>query len=200
MSKKEIKDAGLKVTLPRLQILEFLSSNKGKHFTAEDLYDEMRSADHDIGLATIYRVLNQFETAGLVSKNQFENTQAVYELDTGEHHDHMVDVDSGKVTEFYDEELEQLQVKIVEKHGFELIDHKLVLYVKKISIKSFTWNRLIGCRMCQKDTSAVSYMVILSRSSSPYLVNRTHTWVGSLILLTSKRLSNRYTNNWTMLA
>ena len=76
MSKKEIKDAGLKVTLPRLQILEFLSSNKGKHFTAEDLYDEMRSADHDIGLATIYRVLNQFETAGLVSKNQFENTPA----------------------------------------------------------------------------------------------------------------------------
>jgi Fur family ferric uptake transcriptional regulator len=131
MSKKEIKEAGLKVTLPRLQILEFLTNNKGKHFTAEDLYDEMKTADQDIGLATIYRVLNQFETAGLVSKNQFENTQAVYELDTGEHHDHMVDVDSGKVVEFYDSELEQLQLKIADKYGYELIDHKLVLYVKK---------------------------------------------------------------------
>lgn len=131
MSKKEIKEAGLKVTLPRLQILEFLANNKGKHFTAEDLYDEMKSADHNIGLATIYRALNQFETAGLVSKNQFENTQAVYELDTGEHHDHMVDVDSGKVVEFFDSDLEQLQLKIADKYGYELIDHKLVLYVKK---------------------------------------------------------------------
>ena len=131
MSKKEIKDAGLKVTLPRLQILEFLSDNKGKHFTAEDLYDEMKSADHDIGLATIYRVLNQFETAGLVCKHQFENTQAVYELDTGDHHDHMVDVNSGKVIEFYDSSLEKLQVQIAEQHGYELIDHKMVLYVKK---------------------------------------------------------------------
>jgi len=131
MSKKEIKDAGLKVTLPRLQILEFLTNNKGKHFAAEDLYDEMKSAEHDIGLATIYRVLNQFETAGLVCKHQFENTQAVYELDTGEHHDHMVDVNTGKVVEFYDSELERLQEQIAENHGFELIDHKMVLYVKK---------------------------------------------------------------------
>jgi len=131
MSKKEIKDAGLKVTLPRLQILEFLTNNKGKHYAAEDLYDEMKSAEHDIGLATIYRVLNQFETAGLVCKHQFENTQAVYELDTGEHHDHMVDINTGKVIEFYDSELENLQEQIAEKHGFELIDHKMVLYVKK---------------------------------------------------------------------
>lgn len=131
MSKKEIKDAGLKVTLPRLQILEFLTNNKGKHYAAEDLYDEMKSAEHDIGLATIYRVLNQFESAGLVCKHQFENTQAVYELDTGEHHDHMVDINTGKVIEFYDSELENLQEQIAEKHGFELIDHKMVLYVKK---------------------------------------------------------------------
>ncbi len=131
MSKKEIKDAGLKVTLPRLQILEFLTNNKGKHYAAEELYDEMKSADHDIGLATIYRVLNQFETAGLVCKHQFEETQAVYELDTGEHHDHMVDVNTGKVIEFYDSELELLQVQIAEKLGYELIDHKMVLYVKK---------------------------------------------------------------------
>ena len=121
MSKKEIKEAGLKVTLPRLQILEFLTNNKGGHFTAEDLYDEMKSADHDIGLATIYRVLNQFETAGLVSKNQFENTQAVYELDTGEHHDHMVCMESGDVVEFKDEIIEQRQREIAEEHGFDLI-------------------------------------------------------------------------------
>lgn len=131
MSKKDIKDAGLKVTLPRLQILEFLTENKGRHYAAEELYDEMKAAEHDIGLATIYRVLNQFETAGLVCKHQFENTQAVYEIDTGEHHDHMVDVNSGKVIEFYDSELERLQVQIAEKNGYELIDHKMVLYVKK---------------------------------------------------------------------
>jgi Fur family ferric uptake transcriptional regulator len=131
MSKKDIKDAGLKVTLPRLQILEFLTDHKGKHFSAEALYDEMKAADHDVGLATIYRVLNQFESAGLVCKHQFEENQAVYELDTGEHHDHMVDVDNGKVIEFYDAELEKLQVKIVEDKGYELIDHKMVLYVKK---------------------------------------------------------------------
>lgn len=131
MSKNEIKEAGLKVTLPRLQILEFLTANKGKHFTAEDLFTEMKMADQDLGLATIYRVLNQFETAGLVMKHQFEENQAVFEIDTGEHHDHMVDIDSGKVVEFYDEKLEKLQEKIADDHGFDLIDHKMVLYVKK---------------------------------------------------------------------
>jgi Fur family ferric uptake transcriptional regulator len=131
MSKKDIKEAGLKVTLPRLQILEFLTKNKGRHFAAEDLYDEMKAANHDIGLATIYRVLNQFHAAGLVCKHQFEETQAVYELDTGEHHDHMVDVNSGKVIEFYDSEIEKLQEKIAHDLGYELIDHKMVLYVKK---------------------------------------------------------------------
>ncbi|WP_395376033.1 ferric iron uptake transcriptional regulator [Marinicella sp. W31] len=131
MSSKEIKEAGLKVTLPRLQILEFLTANKGNHFTAENLYDALRESDTEIGLATIYRVLNQFESAGLVMKHQFEETQAVYELETGDHHDHMVDVDSGKVVEFYDEALEQMQVEIASKHGYELIDHKMVLYVKK---------------------------------------------------------------------
>jgi Fur family ferric uptake transcriptional regulator len=131
MSKNEIKEAGLKVTLPRLQILEFLTANKGKHYTAEDLFTEMKLADQDLGLATIYRVLNQFETAGLVMKHQFEENQAVFEIDTGEHHDHMVDIDSGKVVEFYDENLEKLQEKIADDHGFDLIDHKMVLYVKK---------------------------------------------------------------------
>ncbi|GAA4819498.1 transcriptional repressor [Marinicella pacifica] len=131
MSKNEIKEAGLKVTLPRLQILEFLTANKGKHYTAEDLFTEMKLADQDLGLATIYRVLNQFETAGLVMKHQFEENQAVFEIDTGEHHDHMVDIDSGKVVEFYDENLEKLQEKIADEHGYDLIDHKMVLYVKK---------------------------------------------------------------------
>lgn len=131
MSKNEIKEAGLKVTLPRLQILEFLTANKGKHYTAEDLFTEMKMADQDLGLATIYRVLNQFETAGLVIKHQFEENQAVFEIDTGEHHDHMVDIDTGKVVEFYDEKLEQLQEKIADEHGYDLIDHKMVLYVKK---------------------------------------------------------------------
>ncbi len=131
MSSQEIKDAGLKVTLPRLQVLEFLTKNKGEHFTAEVLFTEMKATGHDVGLATIYRVLNQFETAGLVCKHQFENNQAVYELETGDHHDHMVDLDSGEVVEFYDPELERLQEQIAEKHGYELMDHKMVLYVKK---------------------------------------------------------------------
>lgn len=131
MAKNEIKEAGLKVTLPRLQILEFLTANKGKHYTAEDLFTEMKLADQDLGLATIYRVLNQFETAGLVIKHQFEENQAVFEIDTGEHHDHMIDIDTGKVVEFYDAELEKRQEKIADDHGYDLIDHKMVLYVKK---------------------------------------------------------------------
>ena len=131
MSSQEIKEAGLKVTLPRLQVLEFLTNNKGEHFTAEALFTEMKQSGHDVGLATIYRVLNQFETAGLVCKHQFENNQAVYELETGDHHDHMVDLDTGKVVEFFDSELEKLQERIADEHGYELIDHKMVLYVKK---------------------------------------------------------------------
>jgi Fur family ferric uptake transcriptional regulator len=131
MKGQDIKDAGLKVTLPRLKVLKYLEKHSGKHFTADDLFTKIRSSNNDIGLATIYRVLNQFETAGLVVKHQFENGQSVYELDTGEHHDHMVDVDSGEVIEFFDKELEDLQVKLAQKYGFDLIDHSMVLYVKK---------------------------------------------------------------------
>lgn len=131
MKGQEIKKAGLKVTLPRLQVLEFLEKNPGKHFTADELFTQIRSAEVDIGLATIYRVLNQFEAAGLVIKHQFENNHAVYELETGEHHDHMVDIESGEVIEFFDKELEELQNNLVEKMGYELIDHNMVLYVKK---------------------------------------------------------------------
>lgn len=131
MSSKEIKEAGLKVTLPRLQILEFLTKNKGKHFSAEDLFTELKLAQKDVGLATIYRVLNQFEDAGLVIKHMFEDTQAVYELDTGTHHEHMVEVDTGKVVEFCNPELEELILKVAQDHDYELVDHKMVLYVKK---------------------------------------------------------------------
>lgn len=132
MKGSEIKNAGLKVTLPRLQVLEFLENNPGDHFSADELFTKIRTTNSDIGLATIYRVLNQFEDAGLVIKHQFENGQAVYELDTGEHHDHMVDVDTGDVKEFFDKEIEDLQEKLAKEHGFELVDHSMVLYVRKL--------------------------------------------------------------------
>ncbi|MCF6288503.1 MAG: ferric iron uptake transcriptional regulator [Proteobacteria bacterium] len=132
MKGQDIKQAGLKVTLPRLQVLEFLTKHPGEHFSADDLFTKIRTGSSDIGLATIYRVLNQFEAAGLVVKHQFEDSQSIYELDTGEHHDHMVDIDTGDVTEFIDDEIEQLQHKIAKKFGYQLIDHKMVLYVKKI--------------------------------------------------------------------
>lgn len=131
MGSQFIKDAGLKVTGPRVKILEFLEKHPGEHFTADELYRRFRENNSDIGLATIYRVLNQFEAAGLVIKHQFENAQAVYELETGEHHDHMVDVESGEVVEFFSPEMEQLQEQLADEHGFELVDHSLVLYVKK---------------------------------------------------------------------
>ncbi len=133
MKGQDIKDAGLKVTLPRLQVLEFLEKHPGQHFTADDLFTKLRLNSKEIGLATIYRVLNQFETAGLVIKHQFENAQAVYELDTGEHHDHMVDVETGEVIEFLDEKIEKLQIELAQEYGFELIDHNMTLYVKKIN-------------------------------------------------------------------
>ena len=131
MKGQEIKKAGLKVTLPRLQVLEFLENHPGEHFTADDLFTKIRLASSDIGLATVYRVLNQFESAGLVKKHQFDNDHAVYELDTGEHHDHMVDIESGEVVEFFSNELEELQEKLAQEHGYELIDHNMVMYVKK---------------------------------------------------------------------
>jgi Fur family ferric uptake transcriptional regulator len=131
MKGQDIKEAGLKITLPRLQVLEYLEKHSGQHFTADELFTQLRKANKEIGLATIYRVLSQFESAGLVIKHQFENTQAVYELDTGEHHDHMVDVDTGEVKEFFDKKIEELQIQLVNKFGYELIDHSMILYVKK---------------------------------------------------------------------
>jgi Fur family ferric uptake transcriptional regulator len=128
--RKELRKAGLKITLPRLKILEILEGAKLRHMSAEDIYKELLNAGEDIGLATVYRVLTQFEAAGLVTRHNFEGGHSVFELDDGEHHDHMVCVDTGDVTEFFSEDIERLQHEIAEKHGYELIDHSLVLYVK----------------------------------------------------------------------
>lgn len=132
MKASDIKKVGLKVTLPRLQVLEFFAKHPGNHFTADELFTRMREENSEIGLATIYRVLNQFESAGLIIKHQFDNGQAVYEVETGEHHDHMVDVDTGDVNEFFSKKLEKLQEELAHEHGYELIDHNMVLYVRKL--------------------------------------------------------------------
>ena len=128
--RQELRQAGLKVTLPRLKILEILESSKTRHMSAEDIYKQLLQDGEDIGLATVYRVLTQFESAGLVTRHNFEGGHSVFELDDGEHHDHMVCIESGDVIEFVSEEIERLQHEIAEKNGYELLDHSLVLYVK----------------------------------------------------------------------
>jgi Fur family transcriptional regulator, ferric uptake regulator len=130
METQDLRKAGLKVTHPRMRILEILEASDGKHMTAEDIYRQLLDHDDEIGLATVYRVLTQFETAGLVAKHNFEGGQAVYEIERGKHHDHMVDIDTGKVTEFVSEDIERLQREIAEKHGYTIEEHSLVLYVR----------------------------------------------------------------------
>ncbi len=130
MESQDLRKVGLKVTHPRVRILGILEDSDGKHLTAEDIYRELLAHEDDIGLATVYRVLTQFETAGLVLKHNFEGGQAVYELDRGAHHDHMVDLDTGKVIEFTSEEIEHLQREIADKHGYVIEEHSLVLYVR----------------------------------------------------------------------
>jgi len=134
--RKELRKAGLKITLPRLKILEILEGAKERHLSAEDIYKELLGSGEDIGLATVYRVLTQFENAGLVTRHNFEGGHSVFELDDGDHHDHMVCVDSGEVIEFVNEEIERLQHEIAEKYGYELIDHSLVLYVKTKDVET----------------------------------------------------------------
>ena len=124
----ELRKAGLKITLPRLKILEILESSKDRHLSAEDIYKELLGSGEDIGLATVYRVLTQFEAAGLVTRHHFEGGHAVFEVDDGEHHDHLVDVETGQVVEFYDEVIEQRQQEIAKKHNFTITDHTMVLY------------------------------------------------------------------------
>lgn len=107
-----------------------LERNPARHMSAEDIYRKLMESEEDIGLATVYRVLTQFETAGLVKRHHFEGGHAVFELERGPHHDHMVNLDTGEVVEFVSEEIEKLQRQIAEKHGFVVEDHSLVLYVR----------------------------------------------------------------------
>ena len=130
MESQDLRKAGLKVTQPRIRILELLESSGDRHLTAEDIYRRLLAGGEDIGLATVYRVLTQFEAAGLVLKHNFEGGHAVYELDRGQHHDHMVDMDTGKVIEFASPEIEALQKQIADRHGYEIEAHSLVLYVR----------------------------------------------------------------------
>ena len=130
MNDGNLRKAGLKVTQPRKLILELLDEAGNKHVTADDIYRVLIQAGEDIGLATVYRVLNQFEAAGLVVKHNFEGGQAYYELDSGAHHDHMVCVETGKVIEFSNAEIERLQAEIAAEHGYEIEDHSLVIYVR----------------------------------------------------------------------
>ncbi len=133
---KNLRKAGLKVTLPRVRILEIFENSSERHLTAEDIYNKIREAGDEVGLATVYRVLTQFESAGILVKLNFEDNRSVYELSANpefhDQHDHMVCIDSGSVIEFKNEIIENEQKKIAKEHGYEIVDHKLVLYVKPI--------------------------------------------------------------------
>ena len=132
MNHTNIKDAGLKVTKPRVEILALFEQATKRHFTAEEIYQLLRDNDSNVGLATVYRVLTQFETAGLLERHNFETGQAVFELNEGEHHDHIVDLESNKIIEFHDEIIEKRQIEIAKEYGYELVDHSMILYAKKI--------------------------------------------------------------------
>lgn len=125
---QELKKAGLKVTLPRVKIMQILESCADRHMSAEDVYKALRDADEDVGLATVYRVLTQFEAAGLVQRHHFEGGSSVFEMASDDHHDHMVCTKCGKVEEFLDETIEAQQEKVAEKLGYEISDHSLYLY------------------------------------------------------------------------
>lgn len=128
MENQDIRKAGLKVTLPRVKILEILESSESRHMTAEDVYKQLLERGEDIGLATVYRVLTQFVNAGLAEKHHFEGGQAVFELDRGRHHDHIVCQQCGRVEEFVDETIEKCQRKVADNQGFEIMDHSLIIY------------------------------------------------------------------------
>ena len=125
---KDLRNAGLKATLPRLKILELFEKSDDRHLSAEDVYKVLLNAGDDVGLATVYRVLTQFEDAGLLIRHHFESGKAVFELNQGDHHDHIVCVKCGRVEEFHDEEIESRQRFVAEKMGFELTDHNLNMY------------------------------------------------------------------------
>jgi Fur family ferric uptake transcriptional regulator len=124
----ELKSTGLKATIPRLKILEVFQRGKQRHMTAEDVYRVLMQEQSDVGLATVYRVLTQFEQAGILLRGHFESDKAVYELDEGQHHDHLVCLDCGRVEEFYDPEIEKRQHAVAKAKGFTISDHALSLY------------------------------------------------------------------------
>lgn len=124
----ELKSTGLKATMPRLKILEIFQSGKQRHMTAEDVFRVLLEERSDIGLATVYRVLTQFEQAGLLNRSNFESGKAVYEINEGQHHDHLVCLDCGRVEEFFDPEIESRQHAVAQTKGFEIADHALSLY------------------------------------------------------------------------
>ncbi len=127
---QELKKVGLKVTLPRVKILQMFEAQENGHLSAEDIYKALQETGEDVGLATVYRVLTQFEAAGLISKHNFDGNHAIYELATTDHHDHMVNIETGEVIEFVDAVIEQRQHQIAEEHGLEIVDHSLVVYVR----------------------------------------------------------------------
>lgn len=128
MEGKDLRKAGLKVTLPRLKILEILETGAARHMSAEDIYKQLLDGNEDIGLATVYRVLTQFEAAGLVTRHHFEDGMAVFELNRGSHHDHIVCIDCGRVEEFTDSGIEDRQNAVAARLGYEIHDHSLILY------------------------------------------------------------------------
>ncbi len=132
MATHDLKKAGLKATLPRLRILQIMEDSERKHLSAEDIYRALLDMHEDVGLATIYRVLTQFEAANLVIRHNFDAGPALFEIDNGTHHDHMVCVETGSVIEFQNEEIEVLQHKIAADYGYTLEDHSLVLYVRPV--------------------------------------------------------------------
>lgn len=139
MESTDLKKAGLKVTLPRMKILDLMESSNVRHQSAEDIYQSLRDEGEEVGLATVYRVLTQFEAAGLVTRHHFEGGQAVFELNREGHHDHIVCVICGKVEEFFDDVIENQQLKVADSKGFTITDHSLTLYGK--------------CPECQKAAS-----------------------------------------------
>lgn len=126
----DLKKFGFKVTQPRLEILKLFEENLEKHFSADDVFSELKSQGSSTGIATVYRVLGQFESAGIISRLKLDNDQVMYELNQGGHHDHIICIECNEIQEFYNEEIEKLQKQIVESFGAELIDHNLNLYVK----------------------------------------------------------------------
>ena len=128
MDSGQLKNAGLKVTVPRMKILQILENAVEHHMSAEDVYKALLRSGDDVGLATVYRVLTQFESAGLLRRHNFEGGHSIFEIEQGEHHDHLVCVDCGRVEEFVDEVIEREQESIAQKAGFEITDHRLTIY------------------------------------------------------------------------